>query len=186
MRKFFFPKLAWTLAVLMLAGMTLSVATMGAMAEVMVTVPRNVDVYDQPGGKGSPRGMLKRNSQVTLLQKRADHWCKVSGDAVPGGPGWIWCGIGDNNKDYSLKPAGGGGNVGQTGGGGGGQATTTTGPHDYNCVARGQDATGQPAGSLFQITANSEADAWAQCKTLAHSAKAGLVGTRTWKVTLIP
>ena len=66
--------------------------------------PLDVDVYDQPGGEGKARaGFLKGGSQVYLL-KESDHWCNVQGDAVPGGPGWVWCGKGDDGKDYALTP----------------------------------------------------------------------------------
>jgi hypothetical protein len=73
-------------------------------AGTLVKVPLDVDVYDQPGGEGNKRPQfLKGGSQVYLL-KEEHHWCNVQGDVVPGGPGWIWCGIGDDKQDYSLKP----------------------------------------------------------------------------------
>ncbi len=88
-----------------------SVAALGAAplpaSAADVIVPRDVDVYDHPGGEGKPRGgMLKRGSQVDLLKQNADHWCHVAGskDPVPGGSGWIWCGKGDDGKNYGLKP----------------------------------------------------------------------------------
>jgi len=107
----------------------------------MVTVPLDVDVYDKPGGEGKARSdFLPGGSKVELLKENGDHWCHVKGDAVPGGPGWIWCGVGDDKKDYTLtgsdnttepmaptepteptappEPAGGGGGGG---GGAGGQ-----------------------------------------------------------------
>ena len=30
---------------------------------------------------------------------------EVEGDAVPGGKGWVWCGIGGDQKNYALLPA---------------------------------------------------------------------------------
>jgi hypothetical protein len=100
----------------------------------MVTVPLDVDVYDKPGGKGKARpDFLPGGSKVELLKENGNHWCNVQGDAVPGGPGWVWCGVGDDGKSYKLtgsdstpeptepteptEPAGGEG----AGGGGGGQ-----------------------------------------------------------------
>lgn len=75
-------------------------------AAEMVVVPLDVDVYDHPGGEGKPRKKnLQANSTVTLLVKRKDHWCQVEGDAVPGGKGWVWCGIGGDQKNYALLPA---------------------------------------------------------------------------------
>ena len=71
----------------------------------LVKVSRDVDVYAQPGGEGEPIGMLRKNSQVELINEK-DQWCNVQGVAVPapGNFGWVWCGIGDDGKDYSLKP----------------------------------------------------------------------------------
>jgi hypothetical protein len=67
------------------------------------SVPLDVDVYDQPGGKGKPRVQFLKGGSKVYLQDENDHWCKVAGDAVPGGTGWIWCGMGDDGKDYSVK-----------------------------------------------------------------------------------
>jgi hypothetical protein len=175
MRKFPFLQLAWTPAILMLLGVALSMASSGAMAANTISIPRSVDVYAQPGGVGKPVGSVKRNSQVTLVRQRSDHWCKISGSAVPGGTGWIWCGMGDDGKDYSLQPAGGGGKV-------------TQGPKDYNCSAKGTNAAGTPAGfATSPLTANSEADAKAQCEALAKDpAKGGLANITESKVTPIP
>ncbi|MGZ5096370.1 MAG: hypothetical protein ACXWCH_35115 [Burkholderiales bacterium] len=69
----------------------------------LVKVPLDVDVYDQPGGEGKPRnGFLPGGSMVGLVEERDDHWCHVQGDAVPGKSGWVWCGIGDDGKNYEL------------------------------------------------------------------------------------
>ena len=71
----------------------------------MVTAPLDVDVYDKPGGEGKARSdFLPGGSKVELLKENGDHWCNVQGDAVPGGPGWIWCGMGDDGKNYKLTP----------------------------------------------------------------------------------
>jgi len=98
----------------------------------LVKVTLDVDVYAQPGGAGKPIGVLRKNSQVELINQRQDHWCNVQGAAVPapGNFGWVWCGIGDDDQDYSLKPVAADmpGNTGgdtteptePTGGGGGG------------------------------------------------------------------
>jgi len=72
----------------------------------LVTVPLDVDVYAQPGGVGKPIGMLPQGSQVELINQRKDQWCNVQGGAVPapGNFGWVWCGIGEDGQDFSLKP----------------------------------------------------------------------------------
>ena len=129
------------LAVFMLAGLALQTAPAGAGGPLLVEIPLDVDVYDQPGGEGKPRGVLAGGSQVDLLQRNDDQWCQVAGakDPVPGGSGWIWCGQGEDGHDYAVKPVsadapeggmteptepteptgGGGGGGGGAGGGGG-------------------------------------------------------------------
>ena len=68
----------------------------------LVTVPLDIDVYDQPGGEGKPRsGFLKGGSRVNFVQEN-DHWCEVYGKPVPGDRGWIWCGEGDGGQNYQL------------------------------------------------------------------------------------
>ena len=67
-----------------------------------VKVPLDIDVYDEPGGEGKPRsGFVKGGSTVNFVQEN-DHWCEVYGQAVPGERGWIWCGKGDDGKNYKL------------------------------------------------------------------------------------
>ncbi len=67
-----------------------------------VRVPFDIDVYDEPGGKGKPRnGFLKGGSTINLAEKQG-RWCEVYGNAVPGNRGWIWCGKGDDGKNYKL------------------------------------------------------------------------------------
>jgi hypothetical protein len=46
-----------------------------------------------------------QNSEVNLINEN-DHWCNVQGAdvPVPGNIGWVWCGIGDDGKNYGLKP----------------------------------------------------------------------------------
>jgi hypothetical protein len=131
-----------TLAALMFAGLALTVPAMAAEPAGLVNVPLDVDVYDQPGGVGEPRKQhLKGGSEVNLLEQRADHWCNVAGDSVPGGPGWIWCGMGDDGKDYSLTPVAAdtpppadmGGDTNGAGGGGGEAAE----PMKYDCKTIG-------------------------------------------------
>ena len=93
-------------------------AAMAASDGPMVKVPFDVDVYDQPGGEGNKRPQfLKGGSEVNLL-KEDDHWCNVQGDAVPGGPGWVWCGVGDDGKNYELTPVAADQPGGAPGGGG--------------------------------------------------------------------
>ena len=126
-----------TVAAFMLAGLVVGAVPASAMEPKPVQVPRDVDVYDQPGGQGKPRGQfLKGGSEVGLLEQNADNWCHVDSakDSVPGGSGWIWCGMGDDGKNYAVKPVvaekpaepdmGGG-----AGGGGGGAAE----PIKYDC-----------------------------------------------------
>jgi hypothetical protein len=87
-------------------------------ADQAVIVPLDVDVYGVPEDDGTKQPQpLSGGSQVLLVEQRADNWCHVmSGrDPVPGGEGWIWCGPGGDNQDYSVRPvegeqpAGGGG-----------------------------------------------------------------------------
>ena len=59
-----------------------------------VTVPQDVDAYATPGGTGNPNGTVPGGSAVTLLQSRPDQWCHVSGNTVPNGDAWVWCGAG--------------------------------------------------------------------------------------------
>jgi hypothetical protein len=99
-----YPKGILTLFALVTLGMAAAPASAGEPN--LVEVPLDIDVYDHPGGEGKPRGQfLKAGSQVDLLEENADHWCHVAGakDPVPGGSGWIWCGKGDDKKDYRVK-----------------------------------------------------------------------------------
>ena len=124
-----------TVAALMFAGLAFGVAPASAMQAKPVQVPLDVDVYDQPGGEGKPRGQfLKGGSEVGLMEQNADNWCHVESakDPVPGGSGWIWCGMGDDGKNYAVKPV-----VAEKptepdmgGGGGGGGAAE---PIKYDC-----------------------------------------------------
>jgi hypothetical protein len=161
MRKFFFLKLASMLGFLVLTGVAVSSVPASALAGDTVTVPRNVDVYDQPGGEGKPRsGFLKRKSQVTLLKQRTDHWCQVSGDAVPGGTGWVWCGMGDNGKDYSLQPVAGTGGGGAGGDkNGDGKAEQAGGPKLFHCRAQGAIGPGANGTVEQDVSADTEQNA---------------------------
>jgi hypothetical protein len=116
-----------TLVFSVLAAMALSVAPVFAADGPLVEVPLPVDVYAEPGGVGKPVGVIEGPKEVNLATKRDDDWCKVYGANVPGGTGWIWCGMGDDGKNYAVKPVAaekpaepdmGGG----AGGGGGGAA----------------------------------------------------------------
>lgn len=59
-------------------------------AQKLATVKQDVDVYAQPGGVGKPIGVLRAQSQVSLVEVRSDQWCHVEGSAVPSGGGWVW------------------------------------------------------------------------------------------------
>ena len=58
------------------------------------TVAADVDVYNaknEPDGAGQVVGMLRQGGTVTLTGTCApESWCEASGDAVPGGQGWVW------------------------------------------------------------------------------------------------
>lgn len=60
----------------------------------IATVAADVDVYsakNEPDGTGQVVGMLRTGNTVDLVGDCApDSWCEVSGDAVPGGNGWVW------------------------------------------------------------------------------------------------
>jgi hypothetical protein len=64
----------------------------------VVTVPQDVDIYAEPGGVGRPFGMVKAGTKAQESDERPDHWCRIFGDAVPNGSGWVWCGA-----DFELK-----------------------------------------------------------------------------------
>lgn len=78
-------------------------------ADQAVVVPLDVDVFGVPEDDGTIRPEpLSAGSHVLLLLERADHWCHVASgrDPVPGGSGWIWCGLGGDGQDYSVQPVG--------------------------------------------------------------------------------
>jgi hypothetical protein len=58
------------------------------------SVAADVDVYNaknEPDGAGQVVGILRQGGAVTLVGDCApESWCEVSGDAVPGGHGWVW------------------------------------------------------------------------------------------------
>lgn len=60
----------------------------------LATVVSDVDVYNaknEPDGAGQVVGVLRVGDTVSLAGSCApDSWCEVSGDAVPGGRGWVW------------------------------------------------------------------------------------------------
>ena len=57
-------------------------------------VSSDVDVYDEknePDGAGTITGMLNTGTSVELITAcTKKSWCKVSGDQVPNGSGWVW------------------------------------------------------------------------------------------------
>ncbi len=63
-------------------------------AKPAATVTSDVDVYNaknEPDGTGQVVGMLRNGSQVELIGScQPESWCQVSGQAVPGGQGWVW------------------------------------------------------------------------------------------------
>ena len=72
---------------------------LGSLPEVVPTnlatvVGEDVDVYDaknEPDGAGQVIGMLRVSDTVSPAGGcTPDSWCEVSGDAVPGGRGWVW------------------------------------------------------------------------------------------------
>lgn len=58
------------------------------------SVAADVDVYNaknEPDGAGKVVGILRQGGTVTLMSDcTPESWCEVSGDAVPGGRGWVW------------------------------------------------------------------------------------------------
>jgi hypothetical protein len=58
------------------------------------TVAADVDVYNaknEPDGAGQVVGILHQGGTVKWVGDCAPQsWCEVSGDAVPGGHGWVW------------------------------------------------------------------------------------------------
>lgn len=58
----------------------------------LASVVLDVDVYKAPG-KGKRIGVLRKGSQVTLIEPcRGNNWCHVGGEAVPNGEGWVYSG----------------------------------------------------------------------------------------------
>jgi len=56
------------------------------------SVALDVDVYKAPG-KGKPIGVLRKGSQVSLIEPcGSNNWCHVGGAAVPNGEGWVYSG----------------------------------------------------------------------------------------------
>lgn len=47
------------------------------------TVINDVDLYDQPGGKGRKISILRKGQKLSLTTCGADNWCQVTG-------GWVW------------------------------------------------------------------------------------------------
>lgn len=92
------------LVALAVTGLSIATVPASALDGYAVRVPLDIDVYDQPGGAGQARPqLLAGGSRVSLINEN-DHWCEVDSwkDPVPGGKGWIWCGMGDDGQDYSV------------------------------------------------------------------------------------
>jgi hypothetical protein len=50
---------------------------------VQTTVISDVDLYDQPGGRGRKTGILRKGQKLALITCHPDNWCQVTG-------GWVW------------------------------------------------------------------------------------------------
>jgi hypothetical protein len=91
----------------LIAGLLLAASPVGAGDADLVKVPLDSPIYDKPSNQKTKRPqMLKGGAKVILMRMRIDDWCQVAPADVPipGGPGWIWCGIDKDGKDYRLKP----------------------------------------------------------------------------------
>jgi copper(I)-binding protein len=94
---------------------------------------------------------LAAGSAVALLVETEDHWCHVEGHAVPGGKGWVWCGIGEDGKSYELIATGAGKGLETPAPTGGAPAPTngTPRPADGGAIlAGGSPASAEKAYSL--------------------------------------
>ena len=129
-------RIKFTVALTLLGVAVAALAPMTASAaDQAVRVPLDVEVYGKPTDESTKRSEdLKAGSKVLLLKQRADHWCNVASgtDPVPGGKGWIWCGQGGDNQDYSVQPV-----VAEApaGGGGTGPGEATEAPKAFQCIA---------------------------------------------------
>ena len=47
----------------------------------------DVDLYKEPGGKGRPFGILRKDKTYPSVSCRSDKWCQISGK------GWVWGGF---------------------------------------------------------------------------------------------
>jgi hypothetical protein len=52
-------------------------------AQKSTKVISDVDLYDQPGGKGKKTGILRKGQTLAFMGCHADNWCQVAG-------GWVW------------------------------------------------------------------------------------------------
>jgi len=59
---------------------------------VTATVVQDVDLYDAPDGKGIVINMLTRGQKVRVPEPCVDNWCRVEGEDVPGGNGFVYSG----------------------------------------------------------------------------------------------
>ena len=120
-----------TLAII-LVGLALGVSPASAGDSNLVKVPLDVDIYDKPADENTKRPQfVKGGTEVILMQKKLDYWCQITtaNVPIPGGTGWIWCGMGDDGQNYAVKPVVAEGPMepddmgGGAGGGGGGGVT---------------------------------------------------------------
>ena len=96
-----------TIGLLMLAGLLLTSGTAPAGDFDLVVVPLDAAIYDKPSNEKTKRPhRLRGGTEVILLRTRIDDWCQVAAAKVPipGGTGWIWCGVEQDGTDYRVKP----------------------------------------------------------------------------------
>jgi hypothetical protein len=97
------------MALMLLGVVSLSLSSLPAFSadgSKPIIVPHDVVVYGEPGDESTKQSaFLKGGSQIKLFSQRSDNWCHVRGgkDPAPRGQGWIWCGMGDDGKNYSVK-----------------------------------------------------------------------------------
>jgi hypothetical protein len=66
-----------------LINKTFHIRRIASSTQRMTTVMKDVDLYDQPGGKGKKISVLRKGQKFALLTCKTDNWCQVTG-------GWVW------------------------------------------------------------------------------------------------
>lgn len=60
-------------------------------ADNLSTITDNVDLYEAPGGAGTPVDFVPAGRKVKVLTRQADNWVQISNSGVPGhDTGWVW------------------------------------------------------------------------------------------------